>query len=475
MATWIEKLRTAPVFEGNEDKTRVAGLLNNILPAVFVITLLFTLLVGLLQVAEPARVVIGATTSILTLVLWFMMRRGHVRLVSILLSFLLFISVTLVIRFAGTIRAPLTAVYLACIVLASLLIGARAALVFWGLVLLTLFGLLQAEITGLLAPAVQVSTGIQDWVTYAAVFSMTTVLLNLTVQNINDALGRARSNERALAERAEEIVIFRALAENAADAILMSTLDGEITYVNRTGYEIFGYEHKELEMVGMRISNLIPKEEAENVNRRTISTTIRKGSWRGEMKHQRKDDSVFDADATVFVIQAESGEQVALATIIRDITEQKQAEVERERLQQEVIEAQRQALLDLSSPVIPVMDAPDGSGSIIVMPIVGNIDGTRAKEVTRALLAGIRKHRAQVVILDITGVPIVDTVVAEHLNRTVQAARLKGTRAIVTGISEAVAETIVDLGINWDKVETLSDLQTGLIAALDDLGIRLVK
>jgi rsbT co-antagonist protein RsbR len=101
------------------------------------------------------------------------------------------------------------------------------------------------------------------------------------------------------------------------------------------------------------------------------------------------------------------------------------------------------------------------------MPLIGSIDTLRARDVTRSLLAGIREHRAKIVILDITGVPIVDSGVAAYLNRTVQAARLKGARTIVTGISDAVAETIVDLGIDWGEVETLSDLRTGLQMALE--------
>jgi GAF domain-containing protein/anti-anti-sigma regulatory factor len=145
------------------------------------------------------------------------------------------------------------------------------------------------------------------------------------------------------------------------------------------------------------------------------------------------------------------------------------ATAERERLQQEVIEVQRQALQELSTPIIPVMER------IIVMPLVGNIDSVRARDITRSLLAGIRAHRAKVVILDITGVSAVDSGVADHLNKTIQAARLKGARTIVTGISDAVAETIVDLGIDWGSVETLGDLQTGLVVALNSLGVRLSK
>ncbi len=142
---------------------------------------------------------------------------------------------------------------------------------------------------------------------------------------------------------------------------------------------------------------------------------------------------------------------------------------ESERLQQEIIEAQKQAIQELSTPVIPVLDR------IIVMPLIGNVDTLRARDITRALLAGITKHQAKVVILDVTGVSIMDTGIVNHLNKTMQAARLKGARTIITGISDEVAETVVDLGIDWSNIETLRDLQTGLMAALNTIGVKLSK
>jgi rsbT co-antagonist protein RsbR len=159
-----------------------------------------------------------------------------------------------------------------------------------------------------------------------------------------------------------------------------------------------------------------------------------------------------------------------------DITEQKRAQEAHERLlqeqaalQQEVIEAQRQTLQEISTPVIPVMDR------ILVMPLIGNIDTMRARDIMRALLEGISEHRAKFVILDVTGVPIMDTGIVNHINKTIQAARLKGARTIVTGISDAVAEAVVDLGIDWGAVETLRDLQTGLRVALAQIGVTLLE
>ncbi|MCP4543824.1 MAG: STAS domain-containing protein [Chloroflexi bacterium] len=162
--------------------------------------------------------------------------------------------------------------------------------------------------------------------------------------------------------------------------------------------------------------------------------------------------------------------------VVERTAELEQAVVERgcmqeesAHLQQEIIEAQRRAIEELSAPVIPVME------HIIVMPLVGSIDNMRARDITRALLEGIRQQRAKVVILDITGVHLVDSNVASHLNRTIRTARLKGARTIITGISDAVAEMIVDLGIDWGEIGTQPDLQTGLIVALKGLGITLTQ
>jgi DNA-binding LacI/PurR family transcriptional regulator/anti-anti-sigma regulatory factor len=165
--------------------------------------------------------------------------------------------------------------------------------------------------------------------------------------------------------------------------------------------------------------------------------------------------------------EAEAALEKAYTEVERQVqerTEELQREQEESaRLQQEVIEAQRQAIQELSTPIIPVMER------VIVMPLIGSIDTLRARDVTRRLLAGIREHHARVVILDITGVPIVDSGVAAYLNKSVQAARLKGARTIVTGVSDAVAETIVDLGIDWSDIETMSDLRVGLRAVMTEL------
>ncbi len=169
-----------------------------------------------------------------------------------------------------------------------------------------------------------------------------------------------------------------------------------------------------------------------------------------------------EAEATLeqAYMKVEQQVQQRTAELERETIERERAQAESLRLQQEIIETQQRAIKELSTPVIPVW------AGVIIVPLIGSIDSLRARDITRALLAGISQHRAGVVIIDVTGVPLVDSGVAGHLHKTIQAARLKGTRTIVTGITAAVAETIVDLGVDWSHFETMSDLQTGLRAAL---------
>jgi rsbT co-antagonist protein RsbR len=123
---------------------------------------------------------------------------------------------------------------------------------------------------------------------------------------------------------------------------------------------------------------------------------------------------------------------------------------------EKLINQQQEALRELSTPVLQVRD------KMLLLPIVGVVDSHRAQQLTEHLLRAIRDNRARVVVLDITGVPAVDSRVANHLVQTVEAARLMGARAIVTGLSAEVAQTLVTLGVELGKLNTVGDLQGGL-------------
>jgi rsbT co-antagonist protein RsbR len=107
---------------------------------------------------------------------------------------------------------------------------------------------------------------------------------------------------------------------------------------------------------------------------------------------------------------------------------------------------------------------------LLLLPIVGVIDSHRARQMTEQLLNAIRDHRARVVVIDITGVPAVDTMVANHLVQTTEAARLLGATSVVTGLSAEVAQTMVKLGVDLGGLNTVGPLRGGVVEANRILG-----
>jgi len=133
---------------------------------------------------------------------------------------------------------------------------------------------------------------------------------------------------------------------------------------------------------------------------------------------------------------------------------------ERER----VIRQQQDAIRELSTPVLQVRER------LLILPIIGVLDTQRARQLTEQLLSGIRAHRAKVVVVDITGVPDVDVSVANHLVQTVDASRLMGAGVIITGLSSEIAQTLVRIGVDLSKMNTVGDLQGGIEEAERLLG-----
>src|ERR1043166_9615341 len=137
---------------------------------------------------------------------------------------------------------------------------------------------------------------------------------------------------------------------------------------------------------------------------------------------------------------------------------------ERER----VIREQQEAIRELSTPVLQVRER------LLILPMIGLIDPHRARQLTEQLLRGIRANRARVVVIDITGVAAMDANVANHLVLTVESARLLGARVIVTGLSPEIAQTLVNIGVDLGKMNTVGDLQGGIEEAERVLGYKVV-
>ena len=134
-----------------------------------------------------------------------------------------------------------------------------------------------------------------------------------------------------------------------------------------------------------------------------------------------------------------------------------------------VIRQQQKAIRELSTPVLQVRER------LLILPIIGVIDSQRAPQLTEQLLHGIRNNRAKVVVVDVTGVPAIDSAVANHLVQAVEASRLMGASVIITGLSAEIAQTLVTIGVDLSKMNAVVDLQGGIEEAERLLGYKVTK
>ena len=169
-----------------------------------------------------------------------------------------------------------------------------------------------------------------------------------------------------------------------------------------------------------------------------------------------------------------TGVEAAIDLLINDLTEElqerKKAQSELEdklktiQDQQETIRKQQEDMLELSSPVTKVWE------DILILPVIGTLDSRRTQIMMENLLENIMSTGCTIAILDITGVPTVDTQVANHLVKTITAARLLGAECIISGIRSAIAQTIVHLGIDLSSVKTKATLQDAMRYAFRSSG-----
>ncbi len=140
-----------------------------------------------------------------------------------------------------------------------------------------------------------------------------------------------------------------------------------------------------------------------------------------------------------------------------------------QRSREEVISRQQQDMLELSTPVVKLWDG------VLALPMIGTLDSQRTQVVMESLLQRIVETGAEIAIIDITGVPTVDTLTAQHLLKTVTAARLMGADCIISGIRPQIAQTIVHLGVNLSEVTTKATLADAFRLALQRAGLRVVR
>jgi PAS domain S-box-containing protein len=248
------------------------------------------------------------------------------------------------------------------------------------------------------------------------------------------------------------------IVECSDDAIYGKTLDGTILSWNRGAERIYGYSAAE--MVGRPVSVLVPPNKPDEVP--AILEKVKRGERVSHFETTRvtKDGEVIDLSLNVSPIRDASGQIIGASTTARDITEQKRM--------REALAERAKEILDVSTPVLQVWEG------VVVAPFIGTLDTQRAQQFMERLLDKIVQTNSAVALLDVTGVPAIDTRTAQHLIETITSVRLLGAQAILTGVRPAIAQTLAHLGINLADVVTRSSLAAGLRVALDILNLKII-
>jgi PAS domain S-box-containing protein len=254
--------------------------------------------------------------------------------------------------------------------------------------------------------------------------------------------------------------IFRLLVDNVTDyAIILLDPKGFVARWSPGAERIKGYQAKDI--LGKHFSVFYPPEAVKRgLPEQELATAARDGRFEDESLRVRKGGTQFWANVVLTALRDKDGTLLGFGKITRDLTDRKRAE---ERIQQQTKE-----ILELSTPVMQVWQG------VVVAPLIGSLDSERTQRFMERLLNRIVETNSPVALVDIMGVPTVDTKTAQHLIETIGAVRLLGAQVVLTGVRPAIAQTLVHLGIDLSGIITRSSLSAGLKVALDALDLEVV-
>ena len=254
---------------------------------------------------------------------------------------------------------------------------------------------------------------------------------------------------------------FRLLVESVKDyAIVMLDIGGHVVSWNAGAERFKGY--RAAEIIGKHFSCFYPAESVQQgLPEQELKAAAKDGRFEDEGWRVRKDGEKFWANVIISALRDKDNTLLGFSKVTRDLTERNQAE--------EQIKQQSREIMELSTPVMQVWQG------VVVAPLIGSLDSNRTQQFMERLLNRIVETNSPVALVDITGVPTIDTQTAQHLIETISAVRLLGAQVVLTGVRPAIAQTLVHLGIDLSDIITRASLSAGLQVALDILKLQVVS
>jgi len=268
----------------------------------------------------------------------------------------------------------------------------------------------------------------------------------------------AMAQPRGVGNEAE---LLQLLVDNMSDyAIIMLDPQGNVISWSAAAERLKGWKAEEI--IGQSFSRFYPPEDvAAGKTENELRVAAKEGRLEDEGWRMRKDGSRFWANVVITRLRDGSGNIRGFGKVTRDLTERRAAE--------EKIRRQTQEILEMAA--VPVVQVWEG---IVLVPLIGTLDSQRTQQLMERVLNRVTETNSPVALLDITGVPSIDTQTAQHLIETTAAVRLLGAEVILTGIRPAIAQTLVHLGIDLSNITTRASLGAGLRRALEMLKLQVV-
>jgi len=283
------------------------------------------------------------------------------------------------------------------------------------------------------------------------------------------------SEQKSVEEQLRTASLYaRSLIEASLDPLVTISTDGKIMDVNKATELVTGVSREQL--IGSDFSEYFTEPQKAREGYQEVFSKGFVKDYPLAIRHSsgRVTEVLYNAS----VYKNEAGEVQGVFAAARDITELKRAEEQLRKAHQELevrvqertaeltkamelLKEQQKAFMEVSVPVVKVWNR------ILLVPLIGVFDSQRAELLMEMLLTELENTQAKVAILDVSGIPIVDSLVAKHLIRTVSAVKLMGAECIVTGIRSRISQTIVQLGIDLSGITTRTALAEGLKVALD--------